>query len=143
MGLRSANAGVHSCSRAENSLLNATVFAPQACTHDQTSSIESYLLIFGELRLRIIHTASFASFKMFSIRAATAARRVPALRRQLVPTRTYATEQSGNPTVRPCASFHLSRLAKQCDQCVIFAFRGHVGISNHVVSVQCASTLTC
>ncbi|KAJ4145745.1 hypothetical protein LMH87_004582 [Akanthomyces muscarius] len=35
---------------------------------------------------------------MFSIRAATAARRVPALRHQLVPTRTYATEQSGNPT---------------------------------------------
>ncbi|KAM3561778.1 hypothetical protein MY1884_002207 [Beauveria asiatica] len=35
---------------------------------------------------------------MFSIRAATAVRRLPSLRRQLVPSRTYATEQSANPT---------------------------------------------
>lgn len=45
---------------------------------------------------------------MFSKRAVTAARRVPALRRQLVPTRNYATEQSSNPTVRPCVSIIFS-----------------------------------
>ncbi|TQV99082.1 hypothetical protein V2A60_004575 [Cordyceps javanica] len=39
---------------------------------------------------------------MFSTRAATLARRVPPLRRQLVVARTYATEQSANPT----ASFY-------------------------------------
>ncbi|KAJ6787581.1 hypothetical protein PWT90_00664 [Aphanocladium album] len=39
---------------------------------------------------------------MLSLRAASAARSVPILRRKLITTRTYATEQSANPT----ASFY-------------------------------------
>ncbi|KAJ3479649.1 hypothetical protein NLG97_g8266 [Lecanicillium saksenae] len=50
----------------------------------------------------LIRGIKLAASIMLSVRAVAAARRVPVLRRKLVSTRTYATEQSTNPT----ASFY-------------------------------------